>query len=85
MGEQIKCSTEDLTFNIEEIKDNICTNFWVTKLLTYAQSDSKSITCFKSTPLTVLIHHCCHREFVIHTSFLYSQIFETACKMGFEN
>lgn len=75
----------DLAFNIEEIKDNACTNFGVTKLLTYAQSDLKSITSFMSTPLTVSIHHCCHRGYVIHISFLFSQTFETACKMSFEN
>lgn len=65
-----------------QIKENVCTTFWVIKLLSYAQSDSKSITSFVSTPLMVLIHHCCHREYVIHTSFLFSHLFKTACKMG---
>lgn len=85
MVEQIKCSTGRSSIQQWKIKDKVCTNFGVTKLLSYAQSDLKSITSFMPTPLITLIHHCCHREYAIHTSFLYSQMFETACKMGFQN
>lgn len=55
------------------------------KFLSYAQSDSKSITSFVSAPLMVSIHHCCHGEYVIHIPFLFSQLFEIAHKTGFEN